>query len=335
MVENLPLRTRRCRRRTNRRRRRMRFRLQGTARGRRAAPGPAGWGAVRPATRGTRGSSSPHRAPRCRQLAAWSHNNENTSGHRRRRPASATRPNPGDTSTAPTSTSATLRATTGTGTSATPAARCTTRSTRVRRRGLRGRSRRGLVVQRRRRRCQVHYFSLELDDDGRVREFALECCDAPVGLPELKLALRRRLALRTTLGRRQPIITARSEHLAPITQLRALEALTPQHRADVLASGLQGVGGAEDASFVDSGEGAPRWLGPHLGISGLLRHRSANRAPRSLITGRAFVSSSLAEGASGEVWATLPKTTWSTSLALTHEAINAAREAMTPRSVAL
>ena len=58
----------------------------------------------------------PHRA----------HNNENTSGHRHRRPASAARPNPGDTATAPTSTSstsATLPATTGAVTSATPAAR--------------------------------------------------------------------------------------------------------------------------------------------------------------------------------------------------------------------
>ena len=114
---NLPPRTRRCRRRTNRRRRRIKFRLQGTAQGSQAAPGTAGWGAARPATRGARGSSSPPRAPRCRRRASWSHNNENTSGHRRRRPASATRPNPGDTSTAPTSTSAT------TATSATPAAR--------------------------------------------------------------------------------------------------------------------------------------------------------------------------------------------------------------------
>ena len=43
------------------------FRRQGRARGRRAAPGPAGSGAVRPATRDARGSSSPHRAPRCRR----------------------------------------------------------------------------------------------------------------------------------------------------------------------------------------------------------------------------------------------------------------------------
>ena len=64
---NLPLRTRWCRRRTNRRRRRMRFRLQGTAQASQAAPGPAGSGAVRPVTRGARGSSSPHRAPRCRR----------------------------------------------------------------------------------------------------------------------------------------------------------------------------------------------------------------------------------------------------------------------------
>ena len=43
------------------------FRRQGTARASQAAPGPAGSGAVRRASRDARGSSSPHRAPRCRQ----------------------------------------------------------------------------------------------------------------------------------------------------------------------------------------------------------------------------------------------------------------------------